>query len=179
MSRDRRQMHLGDFVAQMTDDFETTGRDQVKVRKGEPNGVSDAPPAGTASAEAPKAAPAPDSQKPLAAIKYADVSRGIQNILKERHEPITCEGLEDLFRQKFGTSIADVVGMSIGEYLQRKENIFDYNPNNGTVFLQSSILAGPPVADPNSVKDEHFVVREFEQLIESMGPVVYISTLCG
>jgi hypothetical protein len=35
------------------------------------------------------------------------------------------------------------------------------------------------MADPGAVKDESFVVKEFEQLIEAMGPVVYISTLCG
>merc|ERR1719230_1750599 len=33
--------------------------------------------------------------------------------------------------------------------------------------------------DVNAPKDEAFVVKEFEQLIEAMGPVVYISTLCG
>merc|ERR1719240_2404227 len=35
------------------------------------------------------------------------------------------------------------------------------------------------MADPGAVKDESFVVKEFEQLIEAMGPVCYISTLCG
>mmetsp|Transcript_50153 Transcript_50153/g.160500 ORF Transcript_50153/g.160500 Transcript_50153/m.160500 type:complete len:638 (+) Transcript_50153:2-1915(+) len=112
-------------------------------------------------------------------MKYADVSRGIQNILKEAHEPLAIDRLEEVFQQKFDTSITDIVGMSTGEYLQRKENIFDYNPERGTVFLQSTVLAGPPMADPNAVRDETFVVREFSQLIEAMGPVVYISTLCG
>merc|ERR1719311_1828118 len=112
-------------------------------------------------------------------MKYADVSRGIQNILNECSEPLVLDRLEDTFRETFGTSIADIVGMTTEEYLRRKENIFDYNSSRGTVFLQSSILTGPPVADPAATKDENFVVKEFEQLIEAMGPVVYISTLCG
>jgi hypothetical protein len=69
--------------------------------------------------------------------------------------------------------------MTTEEYLRRKENIFDYSSTRGTVFLQSSILTGPPMAEPGAVKDEAFVVNEFESLIEAMGPVVYISTLCG
>lgn len=113
------------------------------------------------------------------AVKNVDASRGIQNILKEQHEPVTVDQLEQLFQQKFRSRITDVVGMPTAEYLQRKDNIFDFTPSRGTVFLQSTMLAGPPMADPSTVKDETFVVREFEQLIEAMGPVVYISTLCG
>mmetsp|Transcript_77190 Transcript_77190/g.218442 ORF Transcript_77190/g.218442 Transcript_77190/m.218442 type:complete len:623 (+) Transcript_77190:2-1870(+) len=112
-------------------------------------------------------------------MKYADVSRGIQGILKEQQEPLAVGPLEDIFQDRFGIAIADVVGMPTGEYLQRKENIFDYSPERDTVFLQSTVLSGPPMADPSALRDEAFVVREFEQLIEAMGPVVYISTLCG
>ena len=35
------------------------------------------------------------------------------------------------------------------------------------------------MAVPNAVKDETFVVHEFEQCVEAVGPAVYISTLCG
>jgi len=115
----------------------------------------------------------------MVTMKYAEVSRGVQNILKQTDVPLQVEQLEEQFRQQFGTSIADVVGMSTGEYLQRKENIFDYRPNENTVSLHSAVLAGPPMADSQEVKDETFVVKEFETLIETMGPVVYISTLCG
>lgn len=203
MSRERRPMSLGDFIAQMTDDFEVPGKNQVRAKPGiTPVGAtvdasrvhSDAARVGTSlpnvatsgvtgsvNASAIPREPLADEPVvvPVAVMKYADVSRGIQNILKEQHEPIVVDQLEDLFQEKFKTSITDIVGMSTGEYLQRKENIFDYNPERGTVFLQSAILAGPPMADPNAVRDEVFVVREFEQLIEAMGPVVYISTLCG
>merc|ERR1719253_1494842 len=112
-------------------------------------------------------------------MKYADVSRGVQNILKEANGRIQVDHLDAQFRQKFGTDISDVVGMSTGEYLQRKENIFDYRPSENTVALHSVILTGPPPADSGATKAETFVVKEFESLIETMGPVVYISTLCG
>lgn len=181
MSRDRRPMTLGDFIAQMTDYFEAVSRNQVRAagvvssagaRKPGAGGYSAAPTAAAASTAGTKA-------PPVTVMKYADVSRGIQNILNEQHEPIRIEVLENMFKEQFGTSIADIVGMTTEEYLRRKENIFDYNSSRGTVFLQSSILTGPPMADPGAVKDENFVVKEFEQLIEAMGPVVYISTLCG
>jgi len=183
MSRDGRTMTLGDFILHMTDFFESKGKNQVcakQLPQGPISTGSTAPPSnglGRDDAEGPESGDA--AQSTASAMKYADVSRGIQNILKEQHEPTPIPKLEDLFRQRFGTSITDIVGMPTGEYLQRKENIFDYSPSQGTVFLQSSILAGPPMADPNATKDEIFVVREFEQLIEAMGPVVYISTLCG
>lgn len=180
MSRDRRPMTLGDFIAQMTDYFEAVSRNQVRAA-----GVAAAAGAkkaagGYAAAPAPGAAPTVGAKaSPVTVMKYADVSRGIQNMLNEQHEPIRIEVLETMFKEHYGTSIADIVGMTTEEYLRRKENIFDYNSARGTVFLQSSILTGPPMADPGAVKDETFVVKEFEQLIEAMGPVVYISTLCG
>lgn len=199
MSRNGRPMSLGDFIAQMSDFFDVAGKSQVRARGGPsasptpgggqtgggppplappPPRASVAPARGATPAVAPANEQAEDAAVP-AVMKYADVSRGVQNILKEQHEPITVEELDCLFKQKFGTIVSDIVGMSTGEYLQRKENIFDYSPTRGTVFLQSGILSGPPMADPTAVKDEAFVVREFEQLVEAMGPVVYISTLCG
>lgn len=184
MSRGSRPMTLGDFIEQMTDYFEAVSRNQVKAAgAGNSNGgVKKPATASTAYPAAPAAAAAPSAggkAPALTVMKYADVSRGIQNILNERHEPIRIDELESVFKQEYGTSIADIVGMTTEEYLRRKENIFDYSSTRGTVFLQSSILTGPPMADPGAVKDEVFVVREFEQLIEAMGPVVYISTLCG
>lgn len=172
MSRDERPMTLGDFVAQMQEYFEVKGKNQVKGRGGAPPAAGAAPgPAAVAVAE--------EAAAPAVVMKYADVSRGIQAILKEQTDSIPVDLLNELFQQKFSTSVEDVVGMSTGEYLERKENIFDYNSELDTVHLQGAVLSGPPKADPAAVKDEEFVVREFEQLIESMGPVVYISTLCG
>jgi len=185
MSRDRRPMSLADFIAVMSDHFEGVGAGKVRARKapdavagsggtsGYPVGRGAAPAAaaGVAAVASPPSAGAP--------MKYADVSRAIQNILKEHHEPVVVGQLEELFLQRHGSSIPDIAGMSTGEYLERKENIFDYNPSSGHVFLQSAILTGPPMADPSTTKDEAYVVRELEQLIETMGPVVYISTLCG
>jgi hypothetical protein len=117
--------------------------------------------------------------EPEGAMKYADVSRGLQTIFKEAKEPISLADLEKVFEEKYHATIENVVGMSTIEYLQRKENIFDYNAEKKTVYLQQALLAGPPIADPSVVKDEKFVVEEFVQLIEDAGPVCYISTLCG
>lgn len=114
-----------------------------------------------------------------APMKYADVSKAVQNILKERVGPVSVAGLDAAFKTRHGTSIADIVGMSTEEYLERKENIFSFDEERGTVCLKTAMNSGPPLPQPDIVKDEAFVVREFEQLIESLGPVVYISTLCG
>lgn len=221
MSRNGRALPLGDFVAQMPDFFEPTGKNQVRARLGPgapvvttmvaggyPSAASSAAGAAIQSATAAARAtvePAtvaqdvaishtvqqtwfhmygeddgsPAAFTPPVVMKYADVSRGVQNILKEQHEPIAVDELDCVFRQRFGLPISDIVGMSTGEYLTRKDNIFDYDATRGTVFLQSAVLPGPPMADPAAIKDEGFVVREFEQLIEAMGPVVYISTICG
>lgn len=131
------------------------------------------PPAAAAAVQEPETPSAP------ATIRYADVARYVAGILKESHEPLTLAELESQFLLRFGANIPDVAGMSTSEYLQRKENLFDFSESRGTVFLQSSSTVAPPVAEPDSMKDETFVVKEFEALIEAMGPVVYISTLCG
>mmetsp|Transcript_9073 Transcript_9073/g.24301 ORF Transcript_9073/g.24301 Transcript_9073/m.24301 type:complete len:765 (-) Transcript_9073:53-2347(-) len=201
MSRDRRPMALGDFIGQMTDYFGMPGKNQVKciasAASARPAAAASAPAAAAPTPAAPGPSPPAaagvgqppagqaaasaddDDAAPMVTMKYADVSRGVQNILKEANERILVDHLDEQFRQKFGTDISDVVGMSTGEYLQRKENIFDYRPGENTVALHSAILSGPPPADSGATKDETFVVREFESLIETMGPVVYISTLCG
>lgn len=199
MSRNGRLLSLGDFVLQMSDFFEVAGQSQVRARaspwaaapapaaadcfRGARGNTAPSSPTQPAAACGHDASPT-SQEEPVAAappmvMKYSDVSRGVQNILKEQHEPITVEQLDAIFVQKFGMSVSDIVGMSTGEYLTRKDNIFDWDPARGTVFLQSAILSGPPMADPAAVRDEAFVVREFEQLVEAMGPVVYISTLCG
>jgi hypothetical protein len=40
-------------------------------------------------------------------------------------------------------------------------------------------VEGPPLPDPAEPKDEALVVREVEALITAMGPVCYLSTVCG
>mmetsp|Transcript_3116 Transcript_3116/g.8942 ORF Transcript_3116/g.8942 Transcript_3116/m.8942 type:complete len:746 (+) Transcript_3116:186-2423(+) len=184
MSRNGRPMSLGDFASQMEDFLEVVNKNQVRSYRS----AGTAAVGGRGSAGAATAAPAAeaeataDAAAPPAVMKYADVSRGVQAILKERLQTLPAlavSELDVLFERKFGTSVGDVVGMSTEEYLQRKENIFDFDLAKGTVRLQSATNSGPPAADPSANRDEAFVVREFEQLIESMGPVVYISTLCG
>jgi len=181
MSRDRRPMTLGDFIAQMTDFFEAVSRNQVRAAGAAGSSAGAKKPGGYSAGPATAAAPVASAKTsiPATGMKYADVSRGIQNILNEQPGEIRIDALEDLFKEQFGSSISDIVGMTTEEYLRRKENIFDYNSAKNTVILQSSILTGPPMADPGAAKDEVFVVKEFEQLVEAMGPVVYISTLCG
>merc|ERR1719265_2301713 len=179
MSIDSRPVTLSEFVELMGDKLEATGKNQVRDKRENELVVSQI--AETGSLEyTPLPCSAMGSVKPAGAMmKYAHVSRGIQNILKEQSEPVPVEELEKAFLQRFEASVEDIVGMSIGDYLQRKEHIFDYNPTRGTVFLASSMLSGPPPSNPQLVKDEMFVVNEFESLVEAMGPVVYISTLCG
>jgi len=164
MSRDRRPMLLGDFIEQMSEHFEVAGKNQVRARV-------------VRAAEVVRQEDAREEERVV--MKYADVSRAVQNILKEHQEPLAIGALEELFLERHATNIEDIVGMTTEEYLQRKDNIFDFNQQRNSVFLQSSVLVGPPMADSSTPKDEHFVVSEFEQLIEAMGPVVYISTLCG
>eukprot|EP00397_Hematodinium_sp_SG-2012_P012121 GEMP01012282.1.p1 GENE.GEMP01012282.1~~GEMP01012282.1.p1 ORF type:complete len:716 (+),score=125.82 GEMP01012282.1:159-2306(+) len=112
-------------------------------------------------------------------LKYADVSRGLQNIFKEKKRGLSVAEVEATFAAKFHNSIPEVVGMPTLEYLQRKENIFSYCEDTQEVYLQPNLLAGPPIPDPGAHKDERFVVREFASLIEDSGPVCYISSLCG
>eukprot|EP00441_Pelagodinium_beii_P047478 CAMPEP_0197623968 /NCGR_PEP_ID=MMETSP1338-20131121/3817_1 /TAXON_ID=43686 ORGANISM="Pelagodinium beii, Strain RCC1491" /NCGR_SAMPLE_ID=MMETSP1338 /ASSEMBLY_ACC=CAM_ASM_000754 /LENGTH=706 /DNA_ID=CAMNT_0043194063 /DNA_START=182 /DNA_END=2302 /DNA_ORIENTATION=+ len=188
ISSHSRPMLLGDFVSQMGDYFETVGKNQVKARpsiSGEREVLSSdeqAPIVSRSGGYPAHAGSLPDSgapSGPVLTMRYSDVSRNIQGILKDCSAPIPVSKLDALFLQRYSTSVSDVVGMSTFEYLQRKENIFDYNSNNESVSLKSSMMAGPPTADSGSVKDETFVVKEFAQLIEALGPVVYISTLCG
>lgn len=207
MSRDRKEMTFPQFVSLMTDYFEPVGANRVRALSGasaagdktESSGGLDSSTAGkidagtaastvasAAAAEPARAltpvAAAPPVSKSFATMKYADVSRCVQRILREQQGPLSVKQLEEIFQTTYGTGIEDIVGISTGEYLVRKENLFHHNAARGTVSLQSAMSSSPPsppTADPDMVKDEAFVVREFEQLIEVMGPVVYISTLCG
>lgn len=87
--------------------------------------------------------------------------------------------LETVFAEKFGEQIGIIAGVSTREYLQRKQNVFSFESATDVAFLQQSILTGPPIADPNAPKDENFVIDEFERLIEDLGPICYVSALCG
>lgn len=191
MSRDRRPMLLSDFLSQMNDSFELIGKNQVKARIPQATTTQPALAGNAANAgyqRPQQASPLPSSPSPTSfldkaaaasTMRYSDVSRNIQSILKESSGCMAVKVLEKLFLDRFATSIGDVVGISTAEYLHRKENIFDYNPSTDTVCLKSGSTAGPAVPASNVVKDEAFIVKEFETMIEAMGPVVYISTLCG
>jgi len=140
------------------------------------------PPTGAAGPVGSKAAapgPTSEEERRVGPMTYADVSRGLQRIFKERQEALTLESLEETFASRFGVTIREVTGVGTAEYLRRKENVFEYDKDKDRVFLQPSILAGPPIADPNLPKDEKFVVDELERLVEDSGPVCYISALCG
>eukprot|EP00930_Biecheleria_cincta_P003431 TRINITY_DN104364_c0_g1_i1.p1 TRINITY_DN104364_c0_g1~~TRINITY_DN104364_c0_g1_i1.p1 ORF type:complete len:725 (-),score=99.64 TRINITY_DN104364_c0_g1_i1:26-2200(-) len=178
MSRDSRPMLLSDFVGHMAEYFELVGKGKVKSKSGIP---PTAVPQTTGNSEATDPAllclsPAVQSDHPPEAttdiaMRYSDVSRNIQAILKE-FKQLSVSRLEEMFLSRYGTSVTDVVGMPTVEYLQRKGNIFQHNGDSDAVSLLN-----PATAD--AVKDEAFVVQEFEALIESVGPIVYISTLCG
>eukprot|EP00916_Digyalum_oweni_P027537 GHVL01045045.1.p1 GENE.GHVL01045045.1~~GHVL01045045.1.p1 ORF type:complete len:806 (-),score=205.22 GHVL01045045.1:67-2484(-) len=120
---------------------------------------------------------------PGSSIKYADVSRWLRTFIKDGEGPISVSKIEESFTYVFGVSLASIVGVPTIDYVKRKGNMFLVNEEEQTVYLQPSILAGPPIQDPNTPKDERFVVNELEQLImdsETHGhPVCYISSLCG
>merc|ERR1719476_1109840 len=75
MSRDRRPMSLGDFIAQMTDYFEAVSRNQVRAAgAASTNGTKKATP--PAQAAPPPATPSAAAKAPAVTVmKYADVSR--------------------------------------------------------------------------------------------------------
>eukprot|EP00927_Polykrikos_kofoidii_P049628 TRINITY_DN43665_c0_g1_i1.p1 TRINITY_DN43665_c0_g1~~TRINITY_DN43665_c0_g1_i1.p1 ORF type:complete len:770 (-),score=151.26 TRINITY_DN43665_c0_g1_i1:45-2354(-) len=111
-------------------------------------------------------------------MKYADVSKSVQSILKEHNGAMPLERIEQIFEERFSNRICDVAGMTVDEYFHRKANVFDFDTSARLVSLKATASASP-VVEPLSVKDEAFVVREFETMIEEMGPIVYISSLCG
>lgn len=115
----------------------------------------------------------------MAAMTYADVSRGIQRIFKERRESLSVSGLEAAFLERFGVSVHEAAGVTTVEYVLRKGNVFAYDEAEDRVSLQPSVVAGPPIADPQLPKDERFAVDELERLIEDLGPVCCVSALCG
>lgn len=171
MSRDGRPMLLGEFIEHMAEFFEVVGKGRVKAKS--PVAVSH-----TTGVTEPWYAEVPSDFPPEAApgiaMRYSDVSRNIQAILKDFGSPITVARLEELFLCRYGTSITDIVGMPTVEYLQRKANIFEHKTDSDSVGLLN-----PALGDSGGVMDESFVVQEFAALIEKLGPIVYISTLCG
>merc|ERR1719162_164537 len=107
MSRDRRPMTLGDFIAQMTDYFDAVSRNQVRAAGAPGASKGEAKPAGYPAGPAGFAAPAPAVTVGAGGVmKYADVSRGIQNILNQQASAIRIDELEIVFKEQFGTSIA-------------------------------------------------------------------------
>lgn len=180
MSRDSRPMLLGDFVGHMAEHFEVVGKGKVKAKSSLPPAASLQTSGNSEAKDLASSFLSPVvqsdhlSEAPLdVAMRYSDVSRNIQAILKDCKQ-ISVSRLEEMFLSRYGTSVTDVVGMPTVEYLQRKGNIFEHDGDSDTVCLLN--LA---VADADTVKNEAFVVQEFETLIESVGPIVYISTLCG
>ncbi|CAE7251585.1 unnamed protein product [Symbiodinium sp. CCMP2592] len=167
ISRDD-QMSLLAFVHEFPEHFEIVGRNQLKAKLARPESKASEPPA---SAQEPGVAQ-PEPPEPM---RYSELSRSLRSLLRgSGHGPLSLDELDALFGERYKTSVSAVAGMSVAEYLQRKDSLFEYDPVQQTVKL---LDRGAPVAAGEV--DESFVVREFMQLIESLGPVTYISTLCG
>jgi len=79
-----------------------------------------------------------NSEKPaIISIRYAHISKCIQNILNDTHsKSMTITDLEGTFKTTFGVSLGSIIGMSTVEYLQRKANVFEIE--NDMVVLQSA-----------------------------------------
>jgi len=79
-----------------------------------------------------------NSQKAaISTIRYAHISKGIQNILNDTHtKSMAITDLEAAFKIKFGVNLGSIIGMPTVEYLQRKANVFEISGN--TVLLQSA-----------------------------------------
>eukprot|EP00746_Dinoflagellata_sp_MGD_P118098 gnl/MRDRNA2_/MRDRNA2_54142_c0_seq1.p1 gnl/MRDRNA2_/MRDRNA2_54142_c0~~gnl/MRDRNA2_/MRDRNA2_54142_c0_seq1.p1 ORF type:complete len:675 (-),score=167.78 gnl/MRDRNA2_/MRDRNA2_54142_c0_seq1:71-2095(-) len=62
----------------------------------------------------------------ITSIRYAHVSKGIQNILNENSsKSMAMTDLENTFKAKHGVTLGSVIGMPTVEYLQRKANVFE------------------------------------------------------
>jgi len=86
----------------------------------------------------PKGAAQPGtSDKPaITSIRYAHISKGLQNLLNETHsKSMAIADLEATFQAKFGVSLGSVIGMPTVEYLQRKANVFEIEGD--VVLLQN------------------------------------------
>ncbi|CAE7571875.1 unnamed protein product [Symbiodinium natans] len=182
-----KEMSLGDhmtlsaFVNHFHEHFEAVGKNQLKAKAlATPTSPSSEgshiPHArriegyGSVNAGPGEGGEEPEEQS----MRYSDISQSLRNILKEASGPLPLQKLDALFVEKYQTSVSAIAGMSTVEYLQRKESLFEYNSAEQTVTLLekgATITAGE--------MDERFVIKEFIQLIESMGPVTYISTICG
>ncbi|CEM38193.1 unnamed protein product [Vitrella brassicaformis CCMP3155] len=118
-------------------------------------------------------------------MRYAEVSRALQMLLKEVGKAISVASLEQMFIQRFDVTVDQLVRIPLLEYLQRKASIFmlEMEADPPMVALHPSIMQGPPLADLNAPKDEAFVVEEFVKLIDDSVThgsfICYISSLCG
>jgi hypothetical protein len=67
------------------------------------------------------------TEKPaISSIRYAHISKGIQNILNEtQSKSLEVGDLETTFETRFSVSLVSVIGMPTIEYLQRKANVFE------------------------------------------------------
>jgi len=141
ISSEKHKMSLADFVAHMADVFEIV--DQKKVRR-RLEGAAEASVAQLCGGGPPAAVRSEtSSSSPLPMLKYADVARGLESILKELKEPISVEALEDVFQKRFATSLEDIAGMTTGEYLQKKEKLFEHDLRANKVSLKRDRLASP------------------------------------
>ncbi|CAE7519560.1 unnamed protein product [Symbiodinium microadriaticum] len=174
MSRDD-QMTLTAFVHEFPEHFETVGSNQLKARPAQ-QPESKAPcqpePGAEQEREQGERLGAAALAEPM---RYSELSRSLRALLSSGPgRPLPLDELDALFIERYKTSVSAVAGMSLAEYLQRKDSLFEYEPVQQTVKL---LDRGATVAAGEM--DESFVVREFVQLIEALGPVTYISTLCG
>lgn len=92
----------------------------------------------TVKARPKKSEKSTDSEEPaIATIRYAHISKGIQNILNEtQSKSMDISDLETTFKTRFNVALVSVIGMPTVEYLQRKSNVFQIEDN--VVQLQSA-----------------------------------------
>jgi len=94
----------------------------------------------------------PKSAEPtITSIRYAHVSKGIQNILNEtRSKSLAVPGLEDAFKAKYGVTLGSVIGMPTVEYLERKANVFEIE---GDIVRLQIAFQKETATEPEKSKD--------------------------
>jgi len=69
-------------------------------------------------------------EPPITSIRYAHISKAIQNILNEtQSKSLDMGDLETAFQTKFKVGLVSVIGMPTSEYLERKANVFEIEDN--------------------------------------------------
>jgi hypothetical protein len=133
--------NVKEYLEGLDNVFEVQG-DYVKAR-----------PKSTKQAETP-------NQAPITTIRYAHISKGIQNILNEtRSKSLVISELEDIFKTKFGVCLGSVIGMTTVEYLERKANVFEIEGD--VVRLQSAFQKETDATtEPEKSKDLHASLPE-------------------